>query len=175
MMRLLIYKYEPLWEEVSVKSLKLRWPLGSVGLLVFFNLKILSTNIFMKLCYIYEINFRNFYYDKKHEDVICAKYNKIWLKIVKDSFKNPYIVAPFYHVCIRYIFPLQLKTRMKHSFKRDNSIKAEWQQNRYLLKKLFRKWNIWQLMTSKVDVRPTIASDLRSVYSTCIHLLHFEF
>ena len=34
MMRLLIYKYEPLWQEVSVKSVILRWPLRPVGLLL---------------------------------------------------------------------------------------------------------------------------------------------
>ena len=33
MMGLLIYKYEPFWQEVSVKSLILRWPLRPVGLL----------------------------------------------------------------------------------------------------------------------------------------------
>ena len=33
MMGLLIYKYEPLWQEVSVKSLILRWPWRSVGFL----------------------------------------------------------------------------------------------------------------------------------------------
>ena len=33
MMGLLIYKYEPLWQEVSVKSVILRWPLRPVGLL----------------------------------------------------------------------------------------------------------------------------------------------
>ena len=33
MMRLLIYKYEPFWQEVSVKSLILRWPLRPMGLL----------------------------------------------------------------------------------------------------------------------------------------------
>ena len=31
---LLIYKYEPLWQEVSLKSLILRWPLMPVGLLL---------------------------------------------------------------------------------------------------------------------------------------------
>ena len=35
MMGLLIYKYEPLWQEVSVKSLILRWPLRPVGLLFY--------------------------------------------------------------------------------------------------------------------------------------------
>ena len=34
MMGLLIYKYEPLWQEVSVKSLILRWPLRPLGLLL---------------------------------------------------------------------------------------------------------------------------------------------
>ena len=34
-MGLLIYKYEPFWQEVSVKSLILRWPLRPVGLLFF--------------------------------------------------------------------------------------------------------------------------------------------
>ena len=33
MMRLFIYKYEPLWQEVGVKSLILRWPVRPVGLL----------------------------------------------------------------------------------------------------------------------------------------------
>ena len=33
-MGLLIYKYEPFWQEVSVKSLILRWPLRPVGLLL---------------------------------------------------------------------------------------------------------------------------------------------
>ena len=33
MMGLLIYKYEPFWQEVSVKYLILRWPLRPVGLL----------------------------------------------------------------------------------------------------------------------------------------------
>ena len=33
MMGLLIYKYEPFWQEVSGKSLILRWPLRPVGLL----------------------------------------------------------------------------------------------------------------------------------------------
>ena len=32
---LLIYKYKPLWQEVSVKSLILRWPLRPVGLLFY--------------------------------------------------------------------------------------------------------------------------------------------
>ena len=32
MMGLLIYKYEPLWQEVSVKSLIIKWPLRPVGL-----------------------------------------------------------------------------------------------------------------------------------------------
>ena len=36
MMGLLMYKYEPLWQEVSVKCLILRWPLRPVGLLFFF-------------------------------------------------------------------------------------------------------------------------------------------
>ena len=46
MMGLLIYKYELLWQEVSVKSLIPRWPLRPVGLLFFlritpvFNLEI---------------------------------------------------------------------------------------------------------------------------------------
>ena len=35
MMGLLIYKYEPLRQEVSVKSVILRWPLGPVGLLFY--------------------------------------------------------------------------------------------------------------------------------------------
>ena len=35
-MGLLIYKYEPFWQEVSVKSLILRWPLRPVGLLLEF-------------------------------------------------------------------------------------------------------------------------------------------
>ena len=34
-MGLLIYKYEPFWQEVSVKSLILRWPLRPVGLLLY--------------------------------------------------------------------------------------------------------------------------------------------
>ena len=34
MMGLLLYKYEPLWQEVSVKSLILRWPLKVCGPLV---------------------------------------------------------------------------------------------------------------------------------------------
>ena len=34
LMGLLIYKYEPLWQEVSVNSLILRWPLRPVGLLL---------------------------------------------------------------------------------------------------------------------------------------------
>ena len=38
MMRLLIYKYKPLWQEVSVKSLTLRWPLRPVGLLLVINI-----------------------------------------------------------------------------------------------------------------------------------------
>ena len=33
-MGLLIYKYEPFWQEVSVKSVILRWPLRPVGLLL---------------------------------------------------------------------------------------------------------------------------------------------
>ena len=37
-MGLLIYKYEPFWQEVSVKPLILRWPLKPVGLLFFSNL-----------------------------------------------------------------------------------------------------------------------------------------
>ena len=35
MMGLLIYKYEPLWQEVSVKSLIFKWPLRPVGLLFY--------------------------------------------------------------------------------------------------------------------------------------------
>ena len=45
----LIYKYEHLWLEVSVKSLILRWPLRPVGLLlsiVLHNLPLVATNLF---------------------------------------------------------------------------------------------------------------------------------
>ena len=48
-MGLLIYKYEHLWQEVSVKSLILRWPLRPVGLLlsiVLHNLPLVATNLF---------------------------------------------------------------------------------------------------------------------------------
>ena len=34
MMELLIYKYEPFWQEVCVKSLILGWPVRPVGLLL---------------------------------------------------------------------------------------------------------------------------------------------
>ena len=37
MMGLLIYKFEPFWQEVSVESLILRWPLRPVGLLFYQN------------------------------------------------------------------------------------------------------------------------------------------
>ena len=40
MMGLLICKYEPLWQEVSVKSLILRWPLRPVGFLFHYNIRI---------------------------------------------------------------------------------------------------------------------------------------
>ena len=48
MMGLLIYKYEPFWQEVGVKSLILRWPLRPVGLLLD------VVNVFL-LCYYYRL------------------------------------------------------------------------------------------------------------------------
>ena len=35
MMEQLIFKYEPFWQEISVESLILRWPLRPLGLLLF--------------------------------------------------------------------------------------------------------------------------------------------
>ena len=47
MMRLLIYKYEPFWQEVGVKSLILSWPLRPVGLLFWRGGFFIFVNVFL--------------------------------------------------------------------------------------------------------------------------------
>ena len=57
MMGLLIYKYEPLWQEVSVKFLIFKWPLKPVGLfLIFLVLKICKWIWILKTCFITHLN-----------------------------------------------------------------------------------------------------------------------
>ena len=51
MMGLLIYKYEPFWQEVSVKSVILRWLLRPVGLLLLLiGAPLEVQNVLVKIC-----------------------------------------------------------------------------------------------------------------------------
>ena len=58
MMGLLIHKYEPLWQEVNVKSLILRCPLRPVGLLlIFYTIIMIYSTLQYKyqLCYFFQL------------------------------------------------------------------------------------------------------------------------
>ena len=77
MIGLLIYKYEPFWQEVSVKSRILRWPFRPVGLL--FLLQIVVVTIHCKCLYgIYKIFFTSYYTIINNYFRLLTKYSNQW-------------------------------------------------------------------------------------------------